>query len=186
MKKTLLSLVILGIFSIFGFAQEKARPASVIMDEAYSQASRENKKVMVIFHASWCGWCHRMDSIMNMPETKAFFDNNFVIKHLVVQESKNKKDLENPGADEIMKQYNGAGAGIPYWLIFNAKGKLLADSRMPSVDKKTGKKIKANVGCPANPEEVAYFIGLLKKTTQLKGAELQVIAERFALKPVTH
>ncbi|MFA5815536.1 MAG: thioredoxin family protein [Bacteroidales bacterium] len=168
------------------FAQEKPLPAAKIMDDAYAQASKENKKVFIIFHASWCGWCHRMDSLMNVPETKAFFDNNFVIKHLVVQEAKNKKNLENPGADEMMKKYHGAGTGIPYWLIFDVKGKLLADSRMPAKDKKTGKKIKANVGCPANPDEVEYFIKLLKKTTPLKEAELAVIAKKFALEQVTH
>ena len=168
------------------FAQEQAKPASVIMDEAYAQAARENKKVFVIFHASWCGWCHRMDSLMNVPETKPLFDGNFVIKHLVVQEAPAKKNLENPGADQLMKKYNGAGTGIPYWLIFNEKGKLIADSRMPSTDKKTGKKIRANTGCPANPDEVDYFIGLLKKTTKLNEPELAVIAQKFTMKQVTH
>ena len=182
--KVLFSLLLsLGLVT-GALAQETVLPASKIMDEAYAQASKENKKVMVIFHASWCGWCKRMDSIMNMPETKAFFTNNFVIRHLVVLEVEKKKNLENPGAAEMMKKYNGAGTGIPYWLIFNAKGKLLADSRMPGTDKKTGKKIKANVGCPAQPDEVDYFISLLKKTTSLKEAELAVIAEKFTMKPV--
>jgi hypothetical protein len=79
-----------------------------------------------------------------------------------------------------MKKYNGAGSGIPFWLIFNVKGKLLADSRMPTTDKKTGKSIKANVGCPANPDEVDYFIKLLKETTPLQEAELAMIAKKFA------
>jgi thioredoxin-related protein len=165
--------------------QAKVQPAGKIMKKAYAEAAKENKKVMVIFHASWCGWCHRMDSIMNMPETKPFFDNNFVIRHLVVQEAKDKKALENPGAAEMMAKYNGTGSGIPYWLIFDAKGNLLADSRMPGKDR-AGKAIMANIGCPAQPEEVDFFIGLLKKTTPLKEAELKVIADRFIMKKVVH
>lgn len=165
------------------FAYAKVLPANKIMNKAYAQAAKENKKVMVIFHASWCGWCHRMDSIMNMPETKPFFDKNFVIKHLVVMEAKDKKNLENPGAREMMTKYNGAGTGIPYWLIFDAKGNLLADSRMPSKDK-SGKAILANVGCPAQPDEVSYFISLLKKTTSLKEADLAMISEKFTMKQV--
>ncbi len=164
-------------------AKDKVLPAEKIMNKAYAQAKKENKKVFVIFHASWCGWCHRMDSIMAMPETKAFFNDNFVIRHLVTGETGDKKHLDNPGAKEMMEKYNGAKAGIPYWLIFDAKGNLLADSRMPSKDK-SGKEIMANMGCPANPDEVAYFVTLLKKHTPLKEAELRVIAEKFTLKPV--
>lgn len=183
--KIAISLFLSLILVTGAVAQEKAAPAKKIMKSAYAQASKENKKVMVIFHASWCGWCKRMDSIMVMPETKAFFENNFVIEHLVVQEAKDKKHLENPGAEELMIKHNGAGTGIPYWLIFDAKGNLLADSRMPSKDK-NGKDILANVGCPANPDEVAYFIGLLKKTTPLKEAELNIIADKFTLKKAVH
>lgn len=183
--------VLVSVLLSFGLmtgtlAQQQPLPASKIMDDAYAQAAKENKKVFVIFHASWCGWCHRMDSLMKMPETKAFFDNNFVITHLVVGETGAKKYLDNPGAAEMVKKYNGDKLGIPYWLIFNEKGKLLADSRMPTTDKKTGKKIKANVGCPANPDEVDFFVKLLKKTTSLKEAELTVIAEKFVMKQVTH
>ncbi|MFA6127846.1 MAG: thioredoxin family protein [Bacteroidales bacterium] len=180
--------IVISLLLSFGlltgaFATEKVLPTDKIMKKAYAQAARENKKVMVIFHASWCGWCKRMDSIMNMPETKPFFDKNFVIRHLVVQEAKDKKNLENPGAQEMLDKYEGGKSGIPYWLIFDAKGNLLADSRMPSKDK-TGKAILANVGCPAQADEVAFFIGLLKKNTPLKEAELTVIAEKFILKPV--
>jgi thioredoxin-related protein len=164
-------------------AQEKPQATDKIMKKALSRAKKENKEVMVIFHASWCGWCHRMDSIMNMPETKAFFDNNFVIEHLVVQEAKDKKHLENPGAGEFMVKHNGDKQGIPFWLIFDDQGNLLADSRMPAKDK-NGKDVMVNCGCPAQPEEVAYFIGLLKKTTPLNEAELAIIAEKFTMKPV--
>jgi len=160
-------------------AQEAVLPASKIMDDAYTRAAKENKKVFVIFHASWCSWCHRMDSLMNVAETKPLFDKNFVVVHLVVQESKDKKNLENPGAAEFKDNNNGQMQGIPFWLIFDTKGKLLGDSRMPATDK-TGKAIMANTGCPADPAEVEYFTGLLKKTTTLTDGELSVIAKKFA------
>jgi len=138
---------------------------------------------MVIFHASWCGWCHRMDSIMNMPETKPLFDKSYVIEHLVVLEAKDKKDLENPGADKLMKKNGGENQGIPYFLIFDKKGNLLSDSRMPAKDKK-GNAILSNVGCPAQPDEITFFTGLLKKTSTLTDPELDLIAEKFMKKPI--
>jgi thioredoxin-related protein len=162
-------------------AQEQPKPADKIFKEACSLAKQDNKKVMIIFHASWCGWCKRMDSIMNMPELKPLFEKNFVIEHMVVLESGTKKALENPGAEAFMNKNGGTKQGIPFWLIFNKKGKLLSDSRMPSKDK-AGKAKLANTGCPAQPDEVAFFVGLLKKTTNLTEAELALISEKFVMK----
>ena len=181
--KILLSILLTAGLMTGAMAQEKPLATDKILKKAYAQAKKENKEVFVIFHASWCGWCHRMDSIMNMPELKAFFENNYVIRHLVVQEPKNKEHLENPGAEEFMIKNNGDKQGIPFWLILDAKGNLLADSRMPTKDK-NGKEALANTGCPAQPDEVAYFTGLLKKTTPLSEAELALIAEKFTMKPV--
>jgi len=175
----LLSLCLIG-----GVMAQEPLPAKKIMKDAYDQATKENKQVMVIFHASWCGWCHRMDSIMNMPTVKPMFDKYFVIKHIVVLESAKKKNLENPGGDQLMKKFNGAGSGIPYWVILDAKGKILGDSRMPTKNK-AGKDIKSNVGCPAQPNEIEYFIGLLKKTTSLSDQDLQTISALFTLKKTT-
>ena len=56
--------------------------------------------------------------LMNDPACKEFFDNNYVIDHLVVKESENNKHLENPGAEDLLKQYKGANSGIPFWLDF--------------------------------------------------------------------
>ncbi len=181
--KTLLSFLLSMALVAGAYAKDpKPQPADKIFSKACKVAAKEDKKVMIIFHASWCGWCKRMDSIMAMPELKGFFEKNFITEHLVVMEAKDKKALENPGAQDMMNKYNGAGTGIPYWLIFDAKGNLLADSRMPSKDK-NGKEVLANVGCPAQPEEVAYFVGLLKKNTPLTEPDLNLIADRFTLKP---
>jgi thiol-disulfide isomerase/thioredoxin len=177
--KVLFTLLLSAVLVTGAFAQREAEPASKILDKAFAQASKENKKVMVIFHASWCGWCHRMDSLMRMAETKPLFDRNFVTVHLVVQEVKDKKHLENPGAEEFKNQNNGENMGIPFWLVFSPDRLLLGDSRMPAKDKKTGASIRVNTGCPADPEEVKYFTGLLQKTTDLTEPELSVITKVF-------
>ncbi len=177
---------IISVLLTFGLitgaiAQDQPKPSDKIFNEACTKAKLENKKVMIIFHASWCGWCKRMDSIMNMPELKPLFEKTFVIEHMVVLENGTKKALENPGAEAFMNENGGEKQGIPFWLFFDAKGKLLAKSMMPTKDK-AGKEIKANTGCPAQPDEVAFFVGLLKKTTNLTEAELALISEKFLLK----
>ena len=120
-----------------------------------------------------------MDTAMSDPACKALFDKSFVIQHLVVLESAPKKNLETPGGQEMMKKYKGAG-GIPFWLIFDKNGNLLADANRPETDSEG--KIGENIGCPTTEKEVGYFINILKKTTKLKDSELAIIAERFKKK----
>lgn len=153
-------------------------PADAVLQEATQQASKEHKKVFVIFHASWCTWCHRMDSLMNDPACKKYFDDNYVVRHLTVLESKDKKNLENPGAMELLAKYHGEKQGIPFWLIFDTDGRLLADSDM----RPDGAGLDtpgSNVGCPATKEEVAFFMKVLGQTSSLKQGQLALIGKKF-------
>ncbi len=170
-------IILLSLFLSNGIiAQETPKTADKVINEACKQALKEKKNVFIIFHASWCHWCHAMDTTMNDPACKAFFNKNYVIAHLVVLESDRKKDLENPGALALMKKYKG-GSGIPFWLIFDGNGKLLADANRPETDSEG--KIGDNMGCPTSEKEVGYFINILKKTSSLKNNELSIIAEKF-------
>ena len=166
------------ILSLTIQAQNSAPPADQLLNEAYQQAAREKKNVLVIFHASWCVWCHRMDSSMNDQSCKKFFDDNYVIRHLVVQESRDKKNLENPGAAELLTKYNGDNQGIPFWLIFDKNGVLIADSQIRPAG--SGLETRgANLGCPASEQEVAQFADILKKTGHFRKSQLQAIEKRF-------
>ncbi len=167
-------------FLFFSVAHAQGGPLSAdeIMQEALQQAAKENKNIMIIFHASWCGWCHKMDSSMNDKTCKKFFDDNYVVRHLVVDESKDKKNLENPGADELRSKYHGDGEGIPFWLVFDKEGNFLADSQIRPEGASPGSK-GDNVGCPAQEKEVAYFIDVLKKTSRITAAQETAIQKRF-------
>jgi hypothetical protein len=159
-------------------AQESSKPANEILKEAYQQATTEKKNLFVMFHASWCGWCHKMDSSMNDKTVKDLFDNNYVIKHLTVYESKDKKQLENPGGMDLLRKYNGLDLGIPYWIIFDKNGNWLADSQIRP-DGSDFKLRGENVGCPASTEEVNHFLNVLRKTSSLSAEQLTLIQNRF-------
>jgi thioredoxin-related protein len=170
-------LLLLSFFIVTNaHAQAKPKNAEEIIKEAKLEAAKTNKNIFVMFHASWCVWCHRMDTAMNDETIKSFFDKNYVIKHLTVDESPDKKGLENPGAAALRTKYHGDQQGIPYWFILDKDGKLLADSIVHSDD---GKVIGNNVGCPAKPDEVAYFIKVLKKTSDLSEGQLGLVQKRF-------
>lgn len=148
--------------------------AAAVLEKAQAEAKAEGKNVFVMFHASWCGWCHKMDKAMNEPDMKPLFEKNYVITHLTVLESEGKKNLENPGADKVLAQYGGDKGGIPFWYVTDADGKFIEDSRAIVDGKKAG-----NVGCPATEKEVDYFIYVLRKSSGLNDSELAEIKARF-------
>lgn len=154
----------------FANAQENA---SVLMKQGYDQASKENKKVFVMFHASWCGWCKKMDAHMTNAACAKFFTDNYAIVHLDVKESPKNKNLENPGGEDILKKFKGEQAGLPFWVILDARGTVLADSFNSKGE---------NIGCPGSAEEVAEFTAKLKKTSKLTDKQLAVIRETFIIK----
>jgi thioredoxin-related protein len=184
-KQFLLSLILIFAIRVTGLAQTAEMPSTeTVMKAAYAQAAKENKKVMVIFHASWCGWCKKMEASINEPTLNKMFTDNYVIAYLDVLESKGKENLENPGSKEYMAKYQGDKAGLPFWFIADTKGKKLADSQI----RPAGAALDTygnSVGCPADESEVAFFAKVLKETSKLKDSEIAMISERFAKnKPV--
>lgn len=170
MKFSKIILVVALLLVQIGFAQEKA---DVVLNKALTQAKTENKNVLLVFHASWCGWCKLMEKNMELPTTKPLFDKNYVTAYLDVQERGEKKSLENPGGQELMNKYKGEKAGLPFWLMLSAKGEVLADSFDANGE---------NIGSPASPEEVASFLVKLEKTSKLNKTELQIIQQVFVKK----
>lgn len=161
-------------FSLSVAAQKTAKPANEILAAAYKQAGEQHKNVMVIFHAGWCGWCKKMDASINNADCKKMFDDNYVIVHLTVHETDAKKKEENPGADDMLKKYNAFDEGIPFWLLYDKDGKLLANSFIQDANGKM-----SNIGCPASEKEVAAFVKILQATSLLSDKELDIIAAVF-------
>ena len=172
--KKLFSLTLFTLLSVmFLVAQDKALSSDEILNDAKKIAISEDKDIFLMFHASWCGWCKRMDAAMMDDTCRDYFEKNFVIIHMVVKESPGKKHLENPGANELLASHGGERSGIPFWLIFDKKGDFVADSFM----EKDGK--KGNIGCPARDDEVAAFIEKLKLAGPISQDEEKKITERF-------
>ena len=155
-------------------AQKNKEPkASKVMRKAYKEAKKEDKNVLLMFSASWCGWCKRMDKNLKNEKVKDYFDKNFVTTHLIVMESKGKKHLENLGAMDILKEHKADKGGIPFWIVYNKNRKVLTNSK----DEKG-----SNLGCPASKKEVAGFVAKLKKIAPMSLAEEAAIKDVFILK----
>lgn len=166
-----LKTILFSFFIVFASALN-AQTANEIMNKAYEQAKIENKNVFLIFHASWCGWCKKMEKNMEDPLVKEYFDANYVKTFVTVEERGEKANLNTPGGAELVEKLGGQKQGLPYWVILDEKGNVLKDSRING----------ENVGGPASAEEVDYLISTLEPTSKNQKIDAEKIKEVFILK----
>ena len=121
-----------------------------------------------------------MTASLNDPSCKTMFDDNYVTVYLDVLEHKGDESKENPGGLDVLKKYEAVDAGLPFWLVLDAQGNTLATSAMPPPGATTAKPAD-NVGCPTEPNEVEYFVKVLKATSNLTDSDFAAIRKRFLL-----
>jgi len=169
MKAFSLFFIALG-FSLGISAQQ---PATELLNDALVKAKKENKNIMIKFEASWCGWCHRMTKQLKDERVKEYFESNYVIVPIVAMESPKNKHLENPGSNDVLADYGGAKAGLPFFVIIDPEAVVLTNSFND---------FGQNLGCPASPEEVEAFIKKLELSSDLSATDVTNITEVFTLK----
>ena len=140
-------------------AAETPQPADQLLSAAESSAAAQHKNVWVIFGASWCGWCHKLDALINSPDAGPLLQQRFVIAHVTVDEHGEKASLDNPGGDAMRKRLGGSdSSGLPFFAFVDPAGQVLANSNRP-VPGKAGE----NIGFPSAPEEVDWFMTMLRR-----------------------
>jgi len=172
---SLLSLtVILFTFSMVG-QNVKPDSAQTILKAAVIKAQSSKLNVLLIFHATWCGWCKRLERAINDTAVKPLIDENYIVTMLDVKERGDKIQIyENPGGQNIMSEFGGNNAGLPFIVFLNGKGTMIANSNvMPK---------NQNIGYPGSKEEISAFVKLLQKTApHMTSKECEVIQNYFEL-----
>lgn len=134
-------------------------PTQPLLGAAEQAAKADSKNVLVIFHASWCGWCKQLDKFMSDPQFQSVFANNFEVVRLTVLEDKDHKLQENAGGLDEMEQLGGKDAGLPMFAILDPDGKMIINSIRPAVGDDKG----GNTGFPAQPKEIDHFLTMMQK-----------------------
>jgi thiol-disulfide isomerase/thioredoxin len=170
---------LLPLFILATLANAPVHPklpsAEELLTKAIRQAKKEKKNVFILFHASWCGPCKLMQKTMQDPTIKSYFPSAYVMLDMTAYEF--DESLNNPGASNLLEKHNNGQASVPFWLILDSTGKSLGDAKMKPAGRPNA--VAENIGCPVTKEEVAYFTGLLKKTSSLGPDALQAIEKRF-------
>lgn len=152
-------LVTFLLISTFPALPAQPEPADVLLSRALRSAGSGKKAVFAGFHASWCGYCRRLERYLSSPEVKPIFERHFEAVWFTVQERGEKKALENPGALELMARWAGsARAGLPFFALLDSRGGLTGSSIRP-IPETSGQ----NIGYPGTAEEVDHFLSALKK-----------------------
>jgi thiol-disulfide isomerase/thioredoxin len=163
MKPIVPIVAALSITALLTYAESPT--ADQLLAPAKAKAAAEHKAIFVHFGASWCGWCRRLDAFLDRPDIKPVFEKYFVPVKLVVQENDQNKALENPGADALLKQFGGP-SGLPYSAFLDTQGALVVSS------KRNGQ----NIGYPAQEEEIAWFVQMMKKASpKMSGEDLKTV-----------
>jgi hypothetical protein len=160
MRRTAFSCLTGGLLASFLLLTAETPPAaSVIMESAQNTAAAEHKSIFLIFHASWCGWCRKLDQFLETREVKPIIDKYFVLARLDVLEQKDKQSLNTPGGDEVRAQTGGKDASVPFFAFLNQKGETIVNSIRPGKGDAGG----SNIGHPVQPEEIDWFLVMVKK-----------------------
>lgn len=127
---------------------ESATTADERVAAAVAQAQREGKSVFVSVGATWCGWCAKLDELLANPTIAPILQQHFILVKL--DEDKVKGTAAFRAANALDRSQ-----GIPWYAALDATGKVIATS-----DAKAG----GNTGYPARPEEIDWFMGVLKRS----------------------
>lgn len=150
-------------FLICGAARADQQPSSAeqVLAAAKAAAIAQHKPIFLVFGASWCPPCRQMDAFMQDSKIRPILEKYFVLAHLNVQEERGKHpELNSPGGEKLLGDYGGKSMGIPFIVFLDAQGQLLINSNRPT---KQGRSDE-NVGYPALPVEIDWFLTMLQKT----------------------
>jgi thioredoxin-related protein len=151
-----------------------AQTADKLLAEVQAQASAQHKNVFLIFSASWCGPCHQLDKFLQNSDMKPIVDKYFVIMHVHIDEAK-KPELNTPGGDELLMKLAAKEphtSGVPFLIFLDPAGKPIVNSDRPV----PGKPVGDNIGYPVAPEEIVWFMEMLKRgAPEMPKAEAQQI-----------
>jgi thiol-disulfide isomerase/thioredoxin len=135
--------------------------AAAILHRAEAQARAQHKNVLLEFGASWCINCKLYDRMLDDPTLRPILHRYFVFTTMDTGEMPTDKNhADTPGGVAYENSIGGKGAGWPFLVVLSPHGKPMVNSFRPDPKSKAG---KANIGYPALPVEIDWFMTMLHR-----------------------
>ena len=150
--------LLIATAALSAHSQAPALPtADTVLAQAKTTASAEHKNILLTFSASWCCPCHLFEAFLKDPAIHPIMAKAFVITSLDVEERPNDpRHANSPGGEALMTSLGG-GNSVPFIAMLSPDGQPIVDSLRPD---KGG---KSNIGYPAIPVEIDWFMQMLRK-----------------------
>ncbi len=149
--------VILASIALLAAPATAQQTAADLFAHAKADARAEHKNILAVFSASWCGPCKLYERFLEDPQMKPITDQVFVIQRFDVGERPNSGHSDTPGAVALRTALGASGEpGFPFIVMTDENGSPIANSYRNGDS-------NANVGYPALPEEIDWYIEMLKR-----------------------
>ena len=133
--KSISAFVLAAFLSLCAFAADapvydESVDAQAQVSQALAKAKTDNKQLMIVFGANWCGDCKMLDGEFKKPAMKAMLDANYVVVKVDVNRFNKNLDVVKPYGDVIKKGILSIVIATPAnQLVYATSGGELADAR---------------------------------------------------------
>ncbi|AMV40115.1 thioredoxin family protein [Planctomyces sp. SH-PL62] len=147
------------------FLQEHRPPtrdAETMLSRALAEAEAKDRRVFLIFSASWCGPCRMLARFLDAHKDE-------LSPHYVVVKLDVSRDDHIPA---LRDRYQGKDAvnGVPWYVILDAAGAPLATSSREADSDDLG--ASTNIGFPSEQPGIDHLMGMLQRTAPRLSADV--------------
>ena len=124
------AVLCLSAFAADAPAYDESADAMAQVSQAFAEARADNKQVMIVFGANWCGDCKMLDGEFKKPALKTLLDANYVVVKVDVNRFNKNLDIVKPYGEVIKKCIPSIVITTPAnQLVYATNGGELADAR---------------------------------------------------------
>lgn len=157
-KILLTSLLTLFVVLTTNPLRAQSENADTLFAHAKAEAQKQHKNILLVFSASWCGPCKRYERFLEDAKIGPATEKAFVVLRLDVGERKgDPKHADTLGAVALRTVLGAKDEpGFPFLVITDESGKPLINSYLKG-------DTNGNIGYPALPEEIDWYLEMLRR-----------------------